>query len=271
MIEMTKLHAMIAITVLLSGAAAAQPADIPAAGMTPGDLFYGLERASEALELAVASAPVIGSDELAAKVRANHAAERLAEARKLAEKNKTEKVEQLMDQYSRGMNRSVQTAKRSGKPEFVSRLKNVSSNQVKVLEQVKQQVPGPAKKGIENAIENSRKNQEELELPEQARKRPGTETGNRDRSRENGINISVGEKPSTGRPGKERPGPGERPGNPPEPEKPDESGATTGSTVTGQAPGEVNDSASTGGNASPRQDAQQTPEVAENASVAGLQ
>ncbi|MFB6214160.1 MAG: DUF5667 domain-containing protein [Candidatus Nanohaloarchaea archaeon] len=269
---MTKLHAIIAITALLSGTAAAQPADVPAAGMTPGDLFYGLERASEALELAVASAPVIGSDELAAKVRANHAAERLSEARKLAEKNKTEKVEQLMDQYSRGMNRSVQAAKRSGKPEFVSRLKNVSSNQVKVLEQVKQQVPGPAKKGIENAIENSRKNQEELELPEQARKRPGTEKGNSDESQGRGeVNISVGDKPSTGNPGKGRHEPGEQPGNPPEPGKPDESGATKGSTGTGQVPDEVNNSASAASNASPGQDAQQTPRIAENASFSGLQ
>lgn len=154
---MEKFQILTLLVLMTSGMAAAQPADIPGAGMTPGDLFYGLERASERLELAVASAPVIGSDELAAKVRANHAAERLAEARELATENRTEKVDQLMQQYSQNMNRSFQTARNSGNQAFTERLENVSNNQVKVLQDVQKKVPEQAKASIQKAIENSKK------------------------------------------------------------------------------------------------------------------
>jgi len=188
---MLKLHTTILAMVLMTGMVAAQPtdADLPNAGMTPGNLFYGLERASEKLELAVASSPVIGSEELAAKVRANHAAERLSEAKKLADRNKTEKVQRLIDQYSDSMNRSVQLARKSGKPEFAQRLKNVSRNQVQVLERKRERVPEQARKGIETAIENSRKNREELDIPEQARD-PGRKEKSNNRVKD-GLNITV--------------------------------------------------------------------------------
>jgi hypothetical protein len=187
---MTKLTTIITAMVLVTGMVAAQPADLPKPGQTPGDLFYGLERASESLELAVASAPVIGSKELAAKVRANHAAERLAEAKELAERNRTENVEKLMQEYSENMNRSVQVARESGQPEFAERLRNVSRDQVQVLERVRDRVPEQARKGIDRAIENSQRNQQELDLPPQAK---GPK--NRPETGKEGLNISVEDNP----------------------------------------------------------------------------
>lgn len=187
---MIKLHTIIAALVLVTGMAAAQPADLPRPGQTPGDLFYGLERTSESLELAVASAPIIGSDELAAKVRANHAAERLAEAKELAERNRTDKVEELMQEYSDQMNRSVQAAKKSGRPEFAQQLKNVSRDQVQVLEKVRDRVPGQARKGVDRAIESSQKNRQELDLPPQAK---GPK--NRPEARKDGVKITVDDEP----------------------------------------------------------------------------
>jgi len=165
---MKKLLAALLAGLILTGMAAAAPST-PKPGATPGDLLYSFDRFSEGLELAVASAPVIGSNKLASKVRANHAAERLAEAQKLAEKNKTEKVDKLMKQYSQGMNRSIESARKASNSELSERLGNVSDNNVEVLKQVKDKVPPQAQKGIQNAIENSQRSREKLGKPPQAR------------------------------------------------------------------------------------------------------
>jgi hypothetical protein len=152
--------------VLVTGAAA-QPAqqDLPSPGMTPANPFYFMEQASESMALAVARAPVIGSPELESKVRANQASERLAEARKLADMNQTEEVERSMERYRREMNRSMALASRSEDENLRKRLGNATSNQERVLEEVKQKVPEQAQKGIETAIENNRKGREKLQTP----------------------------------------------------------------------------------------------------------
>lgn len=157
---MKKALILLITALTVTGFAAAQ-ADIPDPGISPGSPFYSLDRASEGLELAVANAPLIGGPELAAKVRANHAAERLAEARKMTRNNKTEEAERMVEEYNRQMNSSVAIAAR-GQPDLASKMKNVSSNHVKVLEDMERELPAPARKGVQNAIENSRKNQEKL-------------------------------------------------------------------------------------------------------------
>lgn len=162
---------------MMAGMAAAAPSDLPKPSQTPGDTFYFLDRFSERMELAVAKVPVIGSPELEAKVRANHAAERLAEARKLAEKNESEKVDRLMEEYSEQVNMSVRNARKANDTELSRRLGNVSDNHVEVLQDVQRKVPEPAKKGIQNAIENSQKNRRELGIPEAARNRGIPDTG----------------------------------------------------------------------------------------------
>lgn len=161
----TKIVSTILLVVLMAGTAAAQPSDIPGGGLTPDSIFYGLDQFSESMELAVASAPIIGSEELQSKVRANHAAERLAEAQLLADKNRTDKVEELMEKYREGMNRSFENAGKANRSELSERLRNVSKNQVKVLEEVKQKVPEPARKGIQNAIDNNRNLEKKLDRP----------------------------------------------------------------------------------------------------------
>ncbi len=139
---------------VMVGGAAAQPA-IMDPGSTPGDLFYSFDRFSESLELTVASLPVVGSSELEAKVRANHAEERLAEARKLIEKNRTQEAEDLMEQYSEGLNKSMDAAEKANSTELSSKLDNVTRKQVEVLQRVEKNAPEQAKKGLRNAIENS--------------------------------------------------------------------------------------------------------------------
>lgn len=161
-----KITTILAVFLLTTGIALAQPADIPEPGLTPESPFYALEKASERLELAVAQAPVIGSEKLEAKVRANHAAETLAEARAMAEKNNTEQVERLMNRYSENMNRSISSAGRANRSELSKRLDNVTNNQNQALRELEEKVPPQARKGVQNAIDNNRKNQVALGRPE---------------------------------------------------------------------------------------------------------
>lgn len=177
MITMQKIVLLVSI-LMMAGVASAAPQDVPRASQTPGDAFYFLDRFSESLELAVAKAPVIGSSELEAKVRANHAAERLAEAQKLTENNKTDKVDKLMEDYSKQTNLSIRSAKKANNTNLTERLGNVSNNHVEVLQEVQKKVPEQAQKGIQKAIENSQKNQRELGLPEvaQDKGKPGIDS-----------------------------------------------------------------------------------------------
>lgn len=180
---MNRITTLIIFSILMTGMVSAQSSVPSNPGFTPGDLFYGVEQASESLELAVAGAPIIGSDSLQAKVRANHAAERLAEAEKLAKENRSEAVEKLMDRYSNEINGSITSARKSNQTELVERLRNVTQDQEKVLEQVQQKVPESAKKGVGKAIKNSRRQQEKLAqergkpLREGKRQRQGSKTG----------------------------------------------------------------------------------------------
>ncbi len=161
---MRKILTALTIAVLITSTVSGRqtPENIPDPGRTPGDLLYGLERASESLELIVAGAPLIGGPELKAKVRANHAAERLAEAKTLAEENKTGKVEKLMEEYSEGMNKSVENARKTGQDKLPERLSNISSNQENTLREVKNRVPEQKQKAVQKAIENSQKQRKTL-------------------------------------------------------------------------------------------------------------
>lgn len=139
------------------GLATAQPSNTTEPGLTPDNPLYVFEQLSESLELKVAQAPFIGSPELEAKVRANHAAERLSEAREMSRKNKTKYVDELMEKYNRNMNSSFETAEKINDSGLSKRLENVSNDQINTLKQIEKRVPKEARKGIEEALENNRK------------------------------------------------------------------------------------------------------------------
>lgn len=138
-------------------------------GQKPGDLLYGLDRASERVARAVASAPVIGSEELKSKVLANQAEERLSEAKTLVEKNRSDKAEKLMEEYQKTLNKSISSAERANKTELSDSLENVTSKHVKTLQDVQNKVPGPAKAGIQKAIDNAEKSRKGLEKARKSR------------------------------------------------------------------------------------------------------
>ena len=177
MMKMQKTVFIVSILMMI-GTVAAAPIDLTKSGQTPGDAFYVLDRFSESLELAVAKSP-LGSSELEAKVRANHAEERLAEARKLTAQNRSEEVEELMNEYSKQTNLSVKSAKKANNTELSRRLGNLSDKHVEVLRDVEKKVPEQAKKGIQTAIENSQKNQRDLGMPEVAKAKGQPQSGSK--------------------------------------------------------------------------------------------
>ena len=153
--------ALIIAVLMVSSMAAAQPALVNP-GQLPGSPFYGLDRASESLELAVASAPFIGSESLKAKVQANIAEERLSEAQALQKMNRTEEADRLMQEYGQDMNRSIDSARKANQTRLTERLQNVTTKHIAVLRDVEKNAPAAAKKGLQNAIRNSQKQQEAL-------------------------------------------------------------------------------------------------------------
>jgi hypothetical protein len=153
---MNKLAITIVGLALFTGAGSAQPQGIMNPGQAPGDALYGLDRATESIELAFAR--TVGGEERAAKVRANHAEERLAEAQKLADQNRTERVGDLMNQYNRNMEEVMNASQRMNDTEFNERVQNMTQKHVEVLQRVQEKVPEEAQQGIQTALENSQRN-----------------------------------------------------------------------------------------------------------------
>lgn len=131
--------------------------ELPQPDRLPGDALYGLERTKESIELGVARAPVIGGPEREAMVRTNHADKRLAEAQALIDRNDTERAQQAVERFERGMERANERAQRANSTELDQRMEEASNRQLQALEQVRERVPEEAQEGIQNAIENSQR------------------------------------------------------------------------------------------------------------------
>lgn len=157
--------------VLVLSTAAAQPTNRSSEvkpGLMPGSFLYPVENFVETIEVRVAG--FVGGPDLKAKAIANNAEERLAEARELSEKNRTEKAAEAVEKYSEAMNRSQELASRGEDGELKQKLENVSSRNIQTLEEVKKKVPEEARKGIQNAIDKSKSRRDKM--PE-AKKQPG--------------------------------------------------------------------------------------------------
>lgn len=149
------LVAVLSVLMLSGMAAAAESDGLPNPGSMPGDLFYGLDKAGESIQLAMASAPVIGSSAKEANVRSDLAAERLAEAQRLAELNRSDDLGEAVNRFERQSEMAVEAANRSGDKEVANHVEDNLQKHVQVLERVKEKVPEEAKDAIQNAIEKS--------------------------------------------------------------------------------------------------------------------
>lgn len=188
---MKKLAVLMSLSIIFSATAAAQsPQNSGNTGPSfmPGDLFYPLESFVEDVEVMVAG--VIGGSDFKAKALANNANETLRKAENLAENNRSEKASEMVEKYSRSLNRSKMLADESGDRELSEKIKNISGKNVQVLEKVRDKVPAQARKGIEKAINNSRKDQIPEKDKEQADKENNRPKLKAPKNRDNKQNLT---------------------------------------------------------------------------------
>jgi hypothetical protein len=143
------------VVLVLAGFCLAQQEDIPSAGITPGNLFYGLDRAAESIQLAFTR-----NELKRAELHLKFAGERLAEMNKLVEKNKTKHIEKLLsDQEEELADAEAEIEKAVSKGQnatlVAEHVAEMTYKHVLVLQQVLDKVPEQARMSIQKAIDAS--------------------------------------------------------------------------------------------------------------------
>ncbi|MBW2990682.1 DUF4382 domain-containing protein [Candidatus Woesearchaeota archaeon] len=143
------------------------------AGTTPGNVFYGLDRAMERIRLAFT-----GDDIKKAQLHLQYAEERLAELKEVVNKNKFKHVEKLVKYHKEELEdaqKEIDQAASKGKSvEAVAALvAQMTYKHIEVLEGVLEKVPEQAKEHIQHAIQMSMKgNQQAVESIEKQTGKP---------------------------------------------------------------------------------------------------
>lgn len=132
-------------------------AAISDAGLLPDSSFYFLKSWKESIQLFFTF-----NAENKAKQYLHLAEIRLAEYQKMLEKGKDDIAEKTLTKYQNQLNRALAKAeeiKQKGKDikDLSSQIEQVASKHLEVLQENLAKVPEQAKKGIENAIDNSKK------------------------------------------------------------------------------------------------------------------
>ena len=142
---------LLGVVLLLSTTVMAQPESENASnvkpGITPGNPLYVIESFVERIEVNLAG--MMGGPEMKSKAIANNAEERLAEAKYLADRNKTEKAARSMQKYSEGLNQSMQIAKDTKNKNLEEKIQNVSRKNTKNFEEVKNRIPEKAQEALQ--------------------------------------------------------------------------------------------------------------------------
>lgn len=153
---MNKTLALFAAGFLLTGmvAGATSNANQAAnAGTTPGSVLYPLDQFGEDLQLALASAPVIGGPAKKAKVKANIAEERLAEARELVEEDRGEEAEDLVEDYQDQIEEAASLAEETGDEELEREFVQLAEENEDVLNTIRTSAPSSVAASIDEAID----------------------------------------------------------------------------------------------------------------------
>lgn len=135
--------------------------ELPDPGITPDSIFYGLDKAFERVQLALAR------DEVSkARLRLELANERIAEGKSMAEKGRLEYLPELAEAYEENLGKSqelAEAARAKGRQTFIldELVALATSVHIDVLEGVLEKVPEQAKPAIERAITSSARGQEE--------------------------------------------------------------------------------------------------------------
>lgn len=204
---MRKTSLLLTALLLLTFIGSAQPVENSSSSANPGltsaSPFYPAEVFVESLEVKLAG--FIGGPDLKSKALANNAEERVAEADKLIEMNRSEKAAETIQRYSNTINQSRDLAARGQDQELQEKLENISDKNTEKLRKVKDRVPSKAKEAIEKAINKSQKPSElenranRSEKPDKpdldknlpVEKEIKNETGLANSSNSKGDNISI--------------------------------------------------------------------------------
>ncbi|MFP3945753.1 MAG: DUF5667 domain-containing protein [Archaeoglobaceae archaeon] len=164
MVEKYVVCIALAFLALIPVGAAAQETDgdtqLPDPGITPDSWMYGFKKAFENVDMALTF-----GEEAKAKKHLHYAELRLSEANNMAEKRKTEHIDDLSKEYQNQVEKANRFAlsNTNGDANVNELVANATAKHIQVLERVRQQVPDQAKESIDAARENSmRGNQEAL-------------------------------------------------------------------------------------------------------------
>ena len=143
------------------------------AGTTPGNVFYGLDKAMEKLSLAFT-----GDNIKKAKLHIHFAEERLAELEEIVEKGKTKYVQGLIEEHEEELQEAqeeIEEAASKGKSveEVAAHVAEMTYKHIAVLERVLEKAPEQAREHIQHAIQMSIKgNQQAVESIEKETGKP---------------------------------------------------------------------------------------------------
>lgn len=164
---LTNLIGIILFSFIFSSFALAKDFSLPDVSLTPDSPFYFLKSWKESIQLFF----TFGAENKA-KQYLHLAGVRVAEYQKMVEKGKTDLAQKTLEKYEEQLNKAVEKTnelKKKGKDIESITEKSITnqaiesiSKHVKILQENLQKVPEAAKKGIENAIENSQKQMEKL-------------------------------------------------------------------------------------------------------------
>ena len=135
--------------------------DMVKAGITPGNAFYGIDRALEKIQLMLTF-----NDIKDAKLHLKFAEERLSELNEIVKKNKTKYIDGLVEKHDKHLQKAqekIQEAQEKGKSveEIATLVSEATSKHIEVLQEVLEKVPEQAKEHIQHAIEVSQKGHEQ--------------------------------------------------------------------------------------------------------------
>lgn len=139
---------------------AADDNNLPDPGLTPDSPWYFLDSWGERLSLFFTFDNVKKAEKAE-----KFSEEKLAEAQKMADENKTDKIDVALGKYNDYLTETIDdanTAKEDGKnvDEVLATVAQATQKHLAVLAEVLAKVPEQAKSGIQNAITNSSKGQE---------------------------------------------------------------------------------------------------------------
>lgn len=153
---MRKLLLIVSALLIVSTASAhaGDHSELPDPGTTPDSIFFGLEQAQESVSLALTF-----NKQKKVEKRARLAEERLAEAKKLLDQNKTDPARKATLLHSNQMDKAIKAYNNlpeSKRSELEDNMSSTRGKSMQVLNEIKDKVPEAAIKGLSTAIDAPR-------------------------------------------------------------------------------------------------------------------